>query len=1189
MVAPRLSTDGGKYPYAAAYLVKTRTAVRPQAIPPVGAVRPLVIAIDFATRPASPVADRTLLGGLLYGGGRSLASYWAETSAGRFTVSGSVADINPGVLAPDTALAGWLRPTLGGSDNTGLFNAPIDGPASIAGVAVDSVGSLLQSAVAYLDNTQFASVNFAAYRAPGTNNIPSVIIVHPGYGQEDSGNSSDPYSHSAPLATPIVTADNSVITEYMLVPSLQFYNDTEDNHGPTGWVTNLANDRLVGVGVFAHEMGHLLGLPDLYPTGAGSQGQVLADYSGVGVFDLMGYGMWGSPISAGRKPGTLLPGAPPGTESPSHLSAWSKTELGWIVPEIVSGTRQSTTGAISLPAAETNLRAVKIYPNGPGDETQYFLLENRQPGVGGTLFDGGLPGAGMLVWRVDNGKMDAWRKSSKTPLLRTPVNNDNTLSYPHLALSVMEADLPDAVNFPGSPFVPHLVRPLPADSITAANAFFFGSAGDFFGAGRVFDRTNPVAGPNLTNSAPWTLRSFLDVGWKIAVEFVTNTINYLFNVVAKLPYWKNFSVVTNPTFELRRVLTYGFDNVGRSWVGTPDQGIWIYGINSWTHLDMPVPASVQAMAYDGSAGIMWVGTDNALERVQSGRFLPSLVTLSGLNVQSILVDRNAKKWVVSGGGRVLNAVFDTSSESNVLQPNIDSRIFRAGQSLGGLNTGEIITCLVIDNNVVSADPADPTPFKDVLYLGTNQGRVYRNARPDNGAILFPLHPAGGIVDPLFFSNTLRFDEMPLPVSPTPSAIYGMAIDGAGTLWISTNQGMLPFDRGEYHQAPGKSFFDPYDMNGDGILDVFSGYIPLPSGIYPSGFTTNIVPTGVALQRNGQDNGVIWVAHGDPVAPSDGTAGGAERIDVGAMANRAIPRVGPWYEAARTVFNNGLTLPDGPGFLAFGARSCNLVGAFGDGSFNVWFGTRSSGATRFGAGAAMTLDRDLYLAENAIAVVTVLDENVPAGVDVLSVTVSSLAKPGADDITVPVTRTPDNVFVGRFGFALGSSDNVSELRRIGVSTPSTEISAIYVPVTGPSISRRAVWKPIAPFSDDLLVGGCFIATAAYGSAMAPEVDTLRRFRDGFLMTNAAGRALVSFYYKASPPLADFIAPRPALRSAARFMLAPAALLAGFLTGTGPVAKVAVLFLMIAGAFMLHRYGGGRGRRGVPAVPAGHAGR
>lgn len=69
------------------------------------------------------------------------------------------------------------------------------------------------------------------------------------------------------------------------------------------------------------------------------------------------------------------------------------------------------------------------------------------------------------------------------------------------------------------------------------------------------------------------------------------------------------------------------------------------------------------------------------------------------------------------------------------------------------------------------------------------------------------------------------------------------------------------------------------------------------------------------------------------------------------------------------------------------------------------------------------------------------------------------------------------------------------------------------------------------------GGCFIATAAYGSYLEPEVMTLRRFRDRSLITNAPGRAFVKLYYTYSPPAADFIAEHPAARWAARAALTP----------------------------------------------------
>ncbi|MBI3008434.1 MAG: fibronectin type III domain-containing protein, partial [Candidatus Omnitrophica bacterium] len=69
------------------------------------------------------------------------------------------------------------------------------------------------------------------------------------------------------------------------------------------------------------------------------------------------------------------------------------------------------------------------------------------------------------------------------------------------------------------------------------------------------------------------------------------------------------------------------------------------------------------------------------------------------------------------------------------------------------------------------------------------------------------------------------------------------------------------------------------------------------------------------------------------------------------------------------------------------------------------------------------------------------------------------------------------------------------------------------------------------------GGCFIATAAFGTPMAPEVLVLSKFRDEHLLTNPAGRVMVSTYYKVSPSIAAVIKESPALRKITSALLRP----------------------------------------------------
>lgn len=67
------------------------------------------------------------------------------------------------------------------------------------------------------------------------------------------------------------------------------------------------------------------------------------------------------------------------------------------------------------------------------------------------------------------------------------------------------------------------------------------------------------------------------------------------------------------------------------------------------------------------------------------------------------------------------------------------------------------------------------------------------------------------------------------------------------------------------------------------------------------------------------------------------------------------------------------------------------------------------------------------------------------------------------------------------------------------------------------------------------GMCFVATAAYGSPLAPEVVILCRFRDEILLKSRMGAGFVRFYYRVSPPLASFISRTGFLKATTRQIL------------------------------------------------------
>jgi hypothetical protein len=118
--------------------------------------------------------------------------------------------------------------------------------------------------------------------------------------------------------------------------------------------------------------------------------------------------------------------------------------------------------------------------------------------------------------------------------------------------------------------------------------------------------------------------------------------------------------------------------------------------------------------------------------------------------------------------------------------------------------------------------------------------------------------------------------------------------------------------------------------------------------------------------------------------------------------------------------------------------------------------------------------------------------------------------------------------------VGAPDTDTDLT-IGGLTPVSyyEIGIRARGVCGDSpLTFQRFLTPAAPF---VKLSGCFIATAAFGSELGPEVARLRELRDAAGAESALARAAVDLYYRASPPLAALIARSPLARAAVRELL------------------------------------------------------
>jgi hypothetical protein len=85
------------------------------------------------------------------------------------------------------------------------------------------------------------------------------------------------------------------------------------------------------------------------------------------------------------------------------------------------------------------------------------------------------------------------------------------------------------------------------------------------------------------------------------------------------------------------------------------------------------------------------------------------------------------------------------------------------------------------------------------------------------------------------------------------------------------------------------------------------------------------------------------------------------------------------------------------------------------------------------------------------------------------------------------------------------------------------------------------SPSGSSGGDSSGGGCLIATATYGSELAPQVQQLRELRDNKLLQTESGSAFMAsfndFYYSFSPNIADFERENPVFKEVVKIVITP----------------------------------------------------
>lgn len=365
-----------------------------QAAPVTGTLPLVVVMALFADSPEPFLTPREVQAALFDGPNPygTVAGFYEEASGGRLAVTGQVLP--------------WIR--------TSLTLEQVVGESYGLGEGAGT-GAYLLEALAAVDS----DVDFGRFDNDGPDGVPNS-------GDDDGQVDAVAFQFleiAASCGGPGIWPHRS---------RLQYWNDdlpfVTDDTQPSGNAIVL-NDYIVQSAVdcggdevqkattISHEMGHVLGLPDLYDR---SQGLLPEERRWVvGCWSLMAAGSWGCGVT--NRDEWLRP---------THFGAWEKERLGWLsnVQMVGPGLDQDLT--LEPVQRSEHILKVPLEPGADPSEAEYLLMEYRtQEG-----FDADLPTSGVLVYHIDpkipgNRPCDTCPQVYRVSLLEADGNNTLRLNF----------------------------------------------------------------------------------------------------------------------------------------------------------------------------------------------------------------------------------------------------------------------------------------------------------------------------------------------------------------------------------------------------------------------------------------------------------------------------------------------------------------------------------------------------------------------------------------------------------------------------------------------------------------------------------------------------------------------------------------------------------------------------------------